>query len=134
MSPPVLKRNSRGARECGAIVRGPARRWLHCDSCEDACDKPLLYEQGWGKKLSYVVAFGKDGVVDVTRRYTADANDTGTRRTECDETWLRATTARLTGRLRMGEGQGCYTLWSHALRAFYASHTIAHASKWVKHV
>lgn len=42
-------------------------RWLHADSCECALDAPLMYESGWGKALTYVVAFSRDHVVDVTR-------------------------------------------------------------------
>lgn len=44
-------------------------RWLHCDPCENKLDAPLLYSAGWGKALSFVLAFGPGEALDVTRRY-----------------------------------------------------------------
>lgn len=47
----------------------PAKNaWVHADPCENKLDKPLMYEHGWNKRLSYVLAFDRHGAVDVTPR------------------------------------------------------------------
>ncbi|XP_045625192.2 peptide-N(4)-(N-acetyl-beta-glucosaminyl)asparagine amidase isoform X1 [Procambarus clarkii] len=66
-------------------------RWLHADCCENKLDNPLMYEHGWGKKLTYIFAFSKDEVVDVTWRYTTKQNEVLKRRNDCRETWLVST-------------------------------------------
>eukprot|EP01065_Artemidia_motanka_P004184 TRINITY_DN12007_c0_g1_i1.p1 TRINITY_DN12007_c0_g1~~TRINITY_DN12007_c0_g1_i1.p1 ORF type:complete len:452 (+),score=111.48 TRINITY_DN12007_c0_g1_i1:67-1356(+) len=66
-------------------------KWVHTDPCENAVGKPLMYESGWGKKLTYVFASSPTGVtVDVARRYTKDMPAVLKRRTDASEDWLWA--------------------------------------------
>ncbi|XP_063221639.1 peptide-N(4)-(N-acetyl-beta-glucosaminyl)asparagine amidase isoform X2 [Bacillus rossius redtenbacheri] len=77
-------------------------RWLHCDPCEDVCDQPLMYEAGWGKRLSYVLAFSRDDVQDVTWRYTSQWRDVMRRRTQCSEEELLQAVLSLRARRQAG--------------------------------
>lgn len=76
------------------------RRWVHFDSCEAISDEPLLYETGWGKKLTYLLAFHRYGTVDVTRRYTRDWEGLVKRRTLISEDQLDAYLRIVTHRKR----------------------------------
>uniref|UniRef100_A0A0N5AZ52 Peptide-N(4)-(N-acetyl-beta-glucosaminyl)asparagine amidase n=1 Tax=Syphacia muris TaxID=451379 RepID=A0A0N5AZ52_9BILA len=73
-------------------------RWVHCDPCEAVYDVPLLYERGWGKKLSYVIAFAIDHIRDVTWRYTFNHKEVLKRRTACREIVLRSFLSKLNER------------------------------------
>lgn len=50
------------------------KRWLHIDPSDNIIDAPLTYQYGWKRKIDYVTAYSKNGVQDVTFRYTNDFN------------------------------------------------------------
>lgn len=45
------------------------KRWVHLDSCENSFDNPLLYNDGWGKRMSYTFAIHKYYILDVSKKY-----------------------------------------------------------------
>jgi peptide-N4-(N-acetyl-beta-glucosaminyl)asparagine amidase len=60
------------------------------DSCENARDENLLYDVGWGKKQSYILAFSMEGAQDVSRAYIKDFDAALSRRTRMSEEDLQA--------------------------------------------
>ncbi|KAK6457292.1 uncharacterized protein RJT20DRAFT_145103 [Scheffersomyces xylosifermentans] len=45
------------------------KRWIHLDPCEAVFDEPLLYCNNWGKKMSFVVGFNNNYIVDLSDKY-----------------------------------------------------------------
>lgn len=78
------------------------KRWLHCDACENRCDKPLMYEAGWGKKLTYVLAFSCEDIQDVTWRYSRTHAEVRARRNQCREDWLVGVIVKLRAERQQG--------------------------------
>ncbi|OMO96376.1 Transglutaminase-like protein [Corchorus olitorius] len=83
--------------ECYSDVLG---RWMHLDPCEAIYDRPLLYEKGWDKKLNYVIAIAKDGVYDVTKRYTRKWHEVLSRRILATESSVASVLASMTKECR----------------------------------
>ncbi|GMR44497.1 hypothetical protein PMAYCL1PPCAC_14692, partial [Pristionchus mayeri] len=81
-------------------------RWVHFDPCEATFDKPLLYEVGWKKQLSYVLAFGRDHAADVTWKYVRDPRVALARRRLVREPVLASYLAKLSTRLLNSVVQG----------------------------
>ncbi|CCA72866.1 related to PNG1-protein with de-N-glycosylation function (N-glycanase) [Serendipita indica DSM 11827] len=77
-------------------------RWVHLDSCENARDQHLLYDVGWGKKQSYILAFGPDGAQDVSRAYIKDFAAALPRRNRISEGELEKALADVTRARRAG--------------------------------
>jgi peptide-N4-(N-acetyl-beta-glucosaminyl)asparagine amidase len=65
-------------------VELPSKGWVHMDPCEAAVDEPLLY-QSWGKNQTYILAFTREEVADVTHVYTSNFQAAKQRRTVSDE-------------------------------------------------
>ena len=83
-------------------------RWLHCDPCENRVDAPLIYEAGWGKKLSYLFAFSNEEVVDVAQRYTNKWEDMLVHRNRVSENWLREVVAAMDQQQVLQSGSDAY--------------------------
>lgn len=46
-----------------------SKRWIHLDPCEGVFDEPLLYCNNWGKKMSYVIGFNHNYIIDLSDKY-----------------------------------------------------------------
>ena len=66
------------------------KRWIHIDSCEEAYDTPLVYEQGWGRVMTFIVATSDEEIVDVTPRYVKDWTIVKERRSDTMENSLKS--------------------------------------------
>lgn len=88
---------------------------MHLDPCENAYDAPKMYERGWGKKLTYVIAVTSKEVVDVTPRYIVNQIGNRWRRTEVPEQWLKDMLTGVRKRLLFGQADDTIAMYSSRL-------------------
>merc|ERR1719265_1385469 len=67
------------------VPQGPTGVWIHADPSEGILDQPLMYEKGWGKKLTMIFAFTPQYIEHITHKYTEDYEGTVSRRGITDE-------------------------------------------------
>lgn len=77
------------------------KRWIHIDPSEGAFNEPLIYQNGWGKKMSYCIGFSIDTCQDVTKRYVTKP-DMGLKRDKVSEPLLAKTLEDITIEKRKG--------------------------------
>ena len=77
------------------------KRWVHVDPCEEAYDTPLVYEQGWGRVMTFIVAASEEEIVDVTPRYVKDWCVVKERRSDIMENTLKAVIRNMNNLLYM---------------------------------
>ena len=80
------------------------KRWIHVDSCEEAYDTPLVYEQGWKRVMTFITAASVEEIADVTPRYVKDWNVIKERRSERMENKLKAVINNMNNALYMKLG------------------------------
>lgn len=76
---------------------------MHMDPCENAYDAPKMYERGWGKKLTYIIAISAKEVVDVTPRYVLSCTSNRMRRDLVPEDWLKTILEQTRKKLLFGQ-------------------------------
>ncbi|CCF58229.1 hypothetical protein KAFR_0E00750 [Kazachstania africana CBS 2517] len=85
------------------------KRWVHVDSCEQSFDQPYIYSKNWNKSMSYCIAYDKDGVTDVSKRYILQNQ---LPRNLIDENDLQLVCSFLTRELRKNlDRDDIYKLW-----------------------
>ncbi|OUM58720.1 hypothetical protein PIROE2DRAFT_47715 [Piromyces sp. E2] len=77
------------------------KRWIHIDSCEEAYDTPLVYEQGWGRAMTFIVATSDEEIVDITPRYVKDWSIIKERRSDIMENTLKSVINKINNDLYM---------------------------------
>jgi len=105
---------------------GGAMEWVHADPSEGVLDSPLMYEEGWGKKLTMIFAFTPWSVEHVTPRYTANYQATMIRR-GIPEDALRQAVADVNRRLKY---ELPISSWGYATGLRSGNRTLEDLSLW----